>query len=320
MNELVTVVVPVYNVEKYLKRCVDSLINQTYKNLEIILVDDGSTDNSGKLCNDYAKDDSRIKVVHKKNGGLSDARNAGIDIASGKYISFVDSDDWLTIDAIEILYNNIKKYNAEISSASMIEIFSDKNNIIIEPKYECTIFDTISGLENMMYLHGITNSACAKLYKTELFDDIRFPKGKLYEDLGTTYKVYAKSSKSVLINRVIYYYFQNINSIMHYKYSSRRMEGIPFAKNICDFFEKNYPEIINAGIFRLYYECLLVLNDMPLKSKDKIEVFKIMKKYRKIVLKDKKIYKKQKLLCIASLFGHLAIKAVFSFKEKRKKF
>jgi len=319
MSELITIVVPIYNVEKYLERCVKSLLNQTYKNLEIILVDDGSTDNSGRICDNYAKEDKRVKVIHKANGGLSDARNAGIDFAKGKYISFVDSDDWIPLNAINDLYSYMEKYNVDIVSGNMIEVFSNKqiNNRKMEISFQ--IFDTEEAIENMLYLHGITNSACGKLYKFSLFKDIRFPVGKLYEDLGTTYKIYANSKKSIFIDHTVYYYFQNLNSIMHYTYSKRRLEGIPFAEEICDFLSRNFPCILNSGIFRLYYECLLVLNDMPFYSEDKAYVYKIMKKYNKIVLKDNKLYRKQKLLCISSLLGHISIKIAFCIKEKIKK-
>lgn len=319
MSELITIVVPVYNVENYIERCVKSLINQTYKNLEIILVDDGSTDNSGKLCDKYTKENERIRVIHKKNGGLSDARNVGIDNAKGEYIAFVDSDDWIPIAAIETLYSYITKFNVDIVSGNMVEVFSDYPKNSDKNKSMYKIFNTEEALENMLYLHGITNSACGKLYKLSLFNNIRFPVGKLYEDLGTTYKIYAKSKKNIFIDYTVYYYFQNQNSIMHYNYSNRRLEGIPFAEDICNFLLQKFPNIINAGIFRLYYECLMVLNDMPFKSKDKKYVLDIMKKYRKVVIKDNKLYKKQRLLCIASLFGHASIKIVFFFKEKMKR-
>lgn len=115
MNPLISVIVPIYNVEKYLVRCVDSIVNQTYKNLEIILVDDGSPDRCPQMCDDYAEKDSRIKVVHKKNGGLSDARNAGMAVATGEYISFIDSDDWIETSMFELLLNNIFQYDCEIS-------------------------------------------------------------------------------------------------------------------------------------------------------------------------------------------------------------
>ena len=318
MEELITIVVPVYNVEKYIDRCLKSLLNQTYNNLEIILVDDGSKDNSGKICDQYVKKDKRIKVVHKKNGGLSDARNAGLEVTKGKYVSFVDSDDWISDDAIEVLYKYLISENADIVCGDMQKTFSDEAKNQKTKDIEYKVFNNVDALENMLYLHGTTNSACGKLYKTELFKNVRFPVGKLYEDLGTIYKVYSKSKKCVLIDHIVYYYFQNQSSIMHSKYSSRRLEGISFAKDICEFLSKKHHSIINSGKFRLYYECLMVLNDMPYFSKDGKQVRQIMKEYRDSVLKDKKLYKKQKLLCFASLFGHFPIKVAFYFKNKLK--
>ena len=133
-NNLISIIVPIYNVEKYLKKCIDSIINQTYKNLEIILVDDGSPDNCGKICDEYAKKDNRIKVIHKENGGVSSARNVGVENATGEYIGFVDSDDYIEKDMYEVLINNLKKENADISIISNYEVY--KNKIIENKKKE----------------------------------------------------------------------------------------------------------------------------------------------------------------------------------------
>ena len=243
MNELVTVVVPVYNVEKYLKRCVDSLINQTYKNLEIILVDDGSTDNSGKLCNDYAKDDSRIKVVHKKNGGLSDARNAGIDIASGKYVSFVDSDDYVNNDFIKILFQGLVKYNTKIS-ISDICIMYDTGEMIDESN--STIYTTSEKELLRLMLIGkrdIENSACNKLYAIELFDDIRYPVGRLYEDTATTYKLLAKCDNIVVNSYPLYYYMKRRDSITQCKFNRKKLQLIDSVEEMTTYVKNKYPDL-----------------------------------------------------------------------------
>ncbi len=315
---LISLVVPIYNVKDYLKRCIVSLINQSYKKLEIILVDDGSTDGSSELCEVLAKGDKRIKVIHKINGGLSDARNTGIVNSTGEYISFIDSDDWLSKDSIKILFNNLRDNNTDISSGKMIRVFNDNINQFQTIEEKCQVFNKEEALENMMYLHEITNSACAKMYKREIFNKIRYPKGKLYEDLGTTYKVISECKKISVTNQIIYYYYQNSNSIMHYKYNSKRLQALEFAKEELEFIEKKYPNIKNAAIFRLYIECIYILGDMPLFCEDSAIVKKYIKKYRKTVLRDRKLYGKQKLLCLSTYLGHFGVKIAYLIKKIRE--
>ena len=177
---LVTVIIPVYNVEKYINRCLDSVIRQTYKNLEIIIVNDGSTDNSGKMCDEYAKLDNRIIVIHKDNGGLSQARNIGIEKSTGEYICFIDSDDYVELNMIEDLYNACAKNEVKMVWANKFrelengKIFIDKTH-----EQEC-IIDRKQAYNNIL-LHDTT--VCDKLFKKELFNNVRFPIGKLYEDI-----------------------------------------------------------------------------------------------------------------------------------------
>ena len=314
MKELISVIIPVYKVEKYLDRCIDSVLHQTYKNLEIILVDDGSPDNCGKMCDEYAKYDKRIKVIHKKNGGLSDARNVGIDKAKGKYITFIDSDDWIPLNSIELLYKGISVNNDDISSGNLKEVFKYVNEDENYSEKNFEVYNAEGALKELMYLHGFSNSASGKLYKTKLFDNIRYPIGKYYEDLATTYKIFANSSKIVAIDAVVYYYFQNNNSIMHKKYTSKRLEGIEFAKEELKFIKENFSNITNAAIYRLCYECMSVLNDMPNNSKDKKEIIIILKKYRKNIIDDKNLSLKQRFLCYSTLLGQKGIKIAYKIR------
>lgn len=175
-QELISVIIPIYNVEKYLKKCIDSIINQTYKNLEIILVDDGSPDNCGKICDEYAKKDQRIRVIHKKNGGLSDARNAGIDIAKGKYIAFVDSDDYVEKEYIEIMYKELKKNNVKIVQCGINKI-SDNEEIIDNYGYlKDELINSQRIMEEKYTKYPISNVvAWNKLYDIDLFKNIRYP-------------------------------------------------------------------------------------------------------------------------------------------------
>ena len=215
--ETVSVIIPVYKVEKYLRKCVDSVINQTYKNLEIWLVDDGSPDNCPAICDEYAANDSRIKVIHKKNGGLSDARNAALDVMTGKYVTFVDSDDYISKDAIQTMYDVLKEYNTDISLGNMQSV-SENGNITSN----CSFSDDEKVLcGDDIYLTLNRPNAPSKLYKANVFDDIRFPLGRLYEDVFTWHKILAKVNRIALTGKVSYYYLVRSGSIMHSEYDIR---------------------------------------------------------------------------------------------------
>lgn len=216
MNQpLVSIIIPIYKVEAYLKRCLDSVLNQAYTNLEIILVDDGSPDNCPQICDEYALRDQRIVVIHKKNGGLSDARNAGLDICNGEFISFVDSDDWLNENYINVLLELADKKNADITIGEHERVYNDKP-IYIENKKEKTL--TLSAQEALNILfkrnHLSFILSWGKLYRKALFDEIRFPQGKFHEDEFTTYHIFANADKIAYTSQVLYYYFQRGDSTM----------------------------------------------------------------------------------------------------------
>lgn len=204
---LISVIVPVYKVEKYLAKCVDSILNQTYANLEIILVDDGSPDNCGKICDDYATKDSRVKVIHKENAGQSDARNAALDIMTGEYVNFVDSDDYIANDFIENLYKMIEQTGAQISLTAMkpfceYEIPTKENF----SNYHVEILDCDTALSQMFYQKRFDTCPQTKLYKADLFQGIRYPKGLIFEDLGTIYKVMLRANRLSLSAYRGYFY------------------------------------------------------------------------------------------------------------------
>ena len=215
MNDLISIVVPVYKVEKYLDMCINSIVNQTYFNLEIILVDDGSPDKCPVICDEWAKRDSRIKVIHKNNGGLSDARNKGLDNATGEYVMFVDSDDKIHPQMIEIMLEEMKNNNAEICVGSYRRIrLIDEQFQNINP-YETKIISKNSAFMNF-YSEKEEQfvTAWGKLYKRKLFKEIRFPFGKLYEDTYVTFMLYDIANKIIEIPLQFYYYLQRNDSIM----------------------------------------------------------------------------------------------------------
>lgn len=220
MTEKITVIVPVYNVENYLEKCLDSLINQTYKNLEIIVINDGSTDNSGEICQEYAQKDNRIVYIEKENGGLSEARNVGLDKMTGSYVTFIDSDDWAELDYVEILYKKIIEYQADISVGNYYSYNEDEETYyfhIYGDSYYEKVYDNISIFENLYESQEMKSfaliSAWGKLYKAKLFDYLRFEKGKLGEDGYFNQKMYLSVNKVVYLNKGLYAYRQRSGSI-----------------------------------------------------------------------------------------------------------
>ena len=213
-KDLISVIVPVYKVEKYLEKCIESIIKQTYTNLQIILVDDGSPDNCGKICDEYAKKDLRIEVIHKANGGLSDARNVGISKAKGRYIGFVDSDDYIKEDMYEILLNLIKKYDADVSICNLYDVI-DGNEYIRNKENGIREYSRLDILKEVLLDKNIQSYAWNKLYEKELFDEIKYPIGKKYEDIGTTFYLFEKCNKIVVTSEPEYYYLKRADSLVN---------------------------------------------------------------------------------------------------------
>lgn len=207
---LISVVVPVYNVEHYLKKCVDSICHQTYRNLEIILVDDGSTDCSGSLCDEFATSDSRIRVIHKSNGGLSDARNAGMELASGEWWMFVDSDDYIAPDTVETLLLAAVENHCEIAVCNMMRIYEDgKQEPFYCPVTEPTIWAGEQRFETLRQ-----PSVCNKLFRADLFKELRFPKRKFYEDTFVYHVLAHRANRIALTGLSGYYYLSRRESIL----------------------------------------------------------------------------------------------------------
>lgn len=194
--QLISIVVPVYNVEAYAEQCIESILNQSYKNLQIILVDDGSTDRSGEICDFYRQRDSRIEVIHKKNGGLSDARNTGIKFVKAKYVTFADSDDILHEDYVDFLYKQLIEFDADIAICRYKRFTNIEETKEVEKKVKTVVFNSVEALKNLLYTPEIIpQSAYAKMYRTKLFEDIEYPVGKINEDIGTTYKLFYKAQR-----------------------------------------------------------------------------------------------------------------------------
>lgn len=263
MSDLISVIVPIYNVEKYLDKCVSSIINQTYKNLEIILVDDGATDSCSSKCDDWKLKDSRIVIIHKVNGGLSDARNSGLDIAKGQYYFFVDSDDWIRKDTIEILYKLIIENNAEIACCG-VELQDEEGKILsCWSETSCpNLMDSNQAMEQYLTKMSVGAMAWNKLYSSNLFSSIRYPIGKLHEDEFTTWKVIFLANRIVYTPECLYYYIQRQGSIVNSNISLKRLDALDAMDELWLFLnEENKIELIDLFIARYCSNSLRLYRD-----------------------------------------------------------
>lgn len=272
MEELISVVVPIYNVENFLEKCVDSILSQTYSNLEIILINDGSQDNCLKICRNYELKDSRIIVIDKKNGGLSSARNAGIDKATGKYIMFIDSDDYIEKNMVEKLYNNISLNDADISICNFFFTYKNENK-----RNKAILNTTIDDESKFSYLYGKyslqTIISWNKLYKKELFNEIRYPDGLIHEDQYIICDLLDKSKKiNYMTDEFLYYYVQRDNSIMS-TFNINRFDVIKGLNRRIEFFEsKKYNMLINrtkVEKIQLLYQLLKESKKSTVEDKNK---------------------------------------------------
>lgn len=213
----ISVIVPVYKVENYIRKCVDSILAQTFTDFELWLVDDGSPDHCGIICDEYARKDARVKVIHKKNGGLSDARNAALDVMQGKYVFFVDSDDWISEDALEIMHSALERTGARVATGNIVSVYEGgKEQVLYAPVQEETV---LLGEEMLTTL--LRPNVCNRLYAAELFQNLRYPVGRLYEDVFTYHKILDQIDSMVLVGRNTYYYLIRSGSIMNSEYNIR---------------------------------------------------------------------------------------------------
>lgn len=223
-NPNISIIVPIYNMEHFLHKCIKSVLAQTFKDFELILIDDGSTDSSIEICKAYSDKDSRIIVLHKENGGQGSARNLGLDNCRGEYICFVDSDDIIDKNYLELLFNNAKKYDADISCARMYYNM-DKSDALRE--VEINVFDNKTAISQfVMNKNGLDQAPVAKLYRKKMFDNVRFLELRGYEDTGTIFKAFINAKKIVTQNYSIYYYFQRDNSTMHRQFSEKDYDRV----------------------------------------------------------------------------------------------
>ncbi len=257
----ISVIVPVYNVQDYLVRCVDSILAQTFRDFELILVDDGSTDRSGEMCDTLAGTDPRIRVIHKKNGGLSDARNAGIEAARGEYLSFIDSDDYAEPDMLAVLYGQIAAREAQVAVCGIYDCYenSRRPQHAMTEEYVCT---GVEALERMLEGRSIPGSACNKLYSAALCRDRRFPVGKTYEDAFFLPEVLLACERVAVTTEPLYNYWHRAGSITSTVFSEKSFDMIDAYEYTLALVRDRLPDAVPAAVFRLWWAHFVVLDRM----------------------------------------------------------
>ena len=318
----ISVIVPVYKVEQYIHRCVDSILEQTFSDIQVILVDDGSPDICGEICEEYARRDGRIRVIHKENGGLSDARNAGIPCAEGKYIIFIDSDDYIGEDMLEYLYTNITEADADMATCGCIDVYSDRT----EPQKEEPVF-VCSGEEAFRYIlrgHTIRGEIWNKLIRKSLVENLRFPKGRLYEDIYYTADLMQRVRKVSVGTKPEYYYLHRADSITGKAYR-------PQVFDIIDGYTKNY-QVVKKAFPSLEKEaqCLWIWSRFVVMDKmmmqdgyRKIEGYKELKRFLKrhlfVILTNPYFQGGRKISVLVLFFSErLYRRLVFVSEEKKR--
>ncbi|MEH7225926.1 glycosyltransferase [Bacillus sp. JJ1566] len=331
MNPKISIIVPVYKVEAYLRKCIDSILSQSFTDFELILVNDGSPDNCGYICDEYSAKDSRIKVIHKVNGGLSDARNAGIEVAIGEYIGFVDSDDYINEKMYELLYVNAIEHSSEVVICDVKEVNEEEElgSSYFEDTFNVENFTNIEALEQIYERKvGLFTFATNKLYKRYLFEELRFNKGKIYEDEFILHKILYLSKRVTFIPCELYYYLQRSNSILNSPYSMKKFDKVSALKERVDFFYDINQTYLQNKALKSYID-FFIWNYFV--AKDELQdVNKELKEHKGQfnrqfinILKNPLISAKQKMvisLFIINPFIFEFIKILGSFKKFKKQY
>lgn len=309
MKPLVSVIVPVYNVEKYLNKCIESLTNQSYENIEILLIDDGSTDNSGKICDEYASADSRIRVIHKINGGVADARNLGIQKMNGEYFGFIDGDDTVHQDYIKRLYEIINEYDADISMCAYVYKWADgvtkKTRNTEFPDSHIFSDSGKNALKQMLYSKVYSPSSCSRLFKKNTIS-FKFPHFSIGEDMLTSVSYLSDAHRVVMTNEPFYYYMQHDESVMHSVNPDKIFDLVTTGDEMMKIVLEKCPENKTAAAYYIIEKNLMALMKIYgiAGQDDKIKhIANNIKKYRKTVIMDSEAELRTRIACAISCLG-----------------
>lgn len=307
---LVSVIVPVYNVEKYIARCMESILNQSFKEFEVILVDDGSLDDSGNICDQYALSDERVQVIHKVHNGLSEARNTGLKSARGEFVTYIDSDDFVSNDYLSTLLDVQTKNGCDIVSASF-KIFYDNEDIKNIQQSDEVVRYTGREACRLVLRGELPSSSCNMLIRKSIAERHLFPGNKYHEDEFTTFRYYLATDKVCKVNRILYYYYQRESSIMH-QFGQPVLDELESADNYCEICSQIAPELVMVARYRKYMMIHQILDDYPEIKEVYPEQYQEMVKYMKNYLK-KLIFNPQESLH----YKILAIKKYFNRKNRK---
>ncbi|MGG0177991.1 glycosyltransferase family 2 protein [Gottfriedia acidiceleris] len=323
MNPKISIIVPVYKVESYIHKCVDSILAQTLTDFELILVDDGSPDQCGIICDEYAKKDNRIKVIHKKNGGQASARNAALNIAKGDYIGFVDSDDWIEPDMYELLYNICIENDCDIANCTSIVHYNDKT--IINGSEPLTIHNRSQAMKALFEGALYDEVVWSKLMKRKLLENLRFPEGIMYEDTAFTYKVINESEKVCYIGEPKYHYIKRENSTMDLAVKNKSIDAVLIYDEIYRYVSRYYPELKPIITLKLANNAMAVLNTISLDPNHILyqieykKVTEILNNYFTETIKLKEYVTNVKILLFATRIHPILYKLIINFLSRRKR-
>ena len=322
-SPLISVIVPVYKVEKYLRRCVDSILAQTYQNFELILVDDGSPDQCGVICDEYAKNDDRITVIHQNNQGQAAARNNAVKLAKGVFVSYIDSDDFVEEDCLAYLLFLQQKSRADLTIGGFAYLYEGKEPSARDSDNETDVLmDAETALIRMNYNKGYGAMPWAKLYRKELVARYPFPEGQIYEDLATLYKIVGDCEKIAYGNRRIYYWLQRAGSTMRMKFDERQMAAMEAAEAQLHYIEREYPNALDSAKYR-YTAKAVELIAVCFNSGANREVFHrlqtLMNRYADDVLRDSQAKPMMKMRIRAVKKGYYPARIVIGAHELAKK-
>lgn len=317
MNPKISIIVPVFNVENYIHDCIDSILTQTWQDFELILVNDGSSDRSGEICDEYSKKDNRITVIHKENGGQSSARNRGIDIAKGDYIGFIDSDDWINRDMYKVLYEKAIETDSEISACNIIEYQKDSSKRFFSQDTTDYLYGRNEAMSEIYLNERLTFSPCNKIYKRELFKEICFKEGYILEDMDFAYKIIHLCNKIHYTGQALYNYRYNDNSTLRKAFSKKRLDEYQVRKDMYTFYLENYPNQANDVYAEWFLKGLELYINVEKYYQNEKKQYKYLiasdrKQLKSLVVK-KDYNKKKKLLLSIGLISPKLLAYVYRF-------
>jgi glycosyltransferase involved in cell wall biosynthesis len=324
MNPKISIIVPVFNVEDFIQENIESILAQSFKDFELILVNDGSSDRSGDICDEFSMKDQRIIVIHKENGGQSSARNRGIDVAKGDYIGFIDSDDWIHKDMYNILYSKAIETDVEIAACNIIQYDKDDTKHLYCGKTFDLLYDRNSAMNELYLNERLTFSPCNKLYGRELIEGLRFKEGYILEDMDFAYRVIHKANRIYYTGQALYNYRYNDKSTMRKAFSKKRIDEFEVRKNMYLFYLNNYPSLASE----LYAECfltgLMLFINIGKYYKNETNQYKYLIDIDRKIIKSlifKKNYnrKKKVLLGLAMISPKILVKIYQLYWDKIKK-